>query len=114
MVTCSYNVDAWLRCIYLSSDLNSTRDTANKHSLKLCASIVLLFLDGCSEWSGKADVADKPGKAEAKEAEADEAIEAEKANVVDNTNDTAKADGVADMANVIDKIVVANKVIEAE
>jgi hypothetical protein len=28
----------------------STRDTANKRSLQLCASIVLLFLDGCSEW----------------------------------------------------------------
>ncbi len=28
----------------------STRDTANKCSLELCASIVLLFLDGCSEW----------------------------------------------------------------
>jgi hypothetical protein len=27
-----------------------TRDTANKCSLELCASIVLLFLDGCSEW----------------------------------------------------------------
>jgi hypothetical protein len=29
----------------------STRDTANKHSLELelCASIMLLFLDGCSE-----------------------------------------------------------------
>ncbi len=26
------------------------RDTANRHSLELCASIVLLFLDGCSEW----------------------------------------------------------------
>jgi hypothetical protein len=28
----------------------SMRDTANKCSLELCASIVLLFLDGCSEW----------------------------------------------------------------
>ncbi len=28
----------------------STRDTANKRSLELCASIVLLFLDGCSKW----------------------------------------------------------------
>jgi hypothetical protein len=28
----------------------STRDAANKHSLESCASIVLLFLDGCSEW----------------------------------------------------------------
>jgi hypothetical protein len=27
----------------------STRDTANKRSLELCASIVLLFLGGCSE-----------------------------------------------------------------
>jgi hypothetical protein len=26
------------------------RDKANKHSLELCASIVLLFLDGCSKW----------------------------------------------------------------
>jgi hypothetical protein len=26
------------------------RDTANKHSLEICASIVLLFLDGCREW----------------------------------------------------------------
>jgi hypothetical protein len=29
---------------------NSTRDTANKRSLELCASIVYLFLDGCSKW----------------------------------------------------------------
>jgi hypothetical protein len=28
----------------------STRDAANKHSLELCASIVHVFLDGCSEW----------------------------------------------------------------
>jgi hypothetical protein len=28
----------------------SMRDTANKHSLELCASIVLLFLDRCSKW----------------------------------------------------------------
>ncbi len=28
----------------------SSRDTANKYSLELCASIVLLPLDGCSEW----------------------------------------------------------------
>ncbi len=28
----------------------STRDTANKRSLELCASIVHVFLDGCSEW----------------------------------------------------------------
>ncbi len=28
----------------------STRDTAYKGSLELCASIVLLFLDGCSKW----------------------------------------------------------------
>jgi hypothetical protein len=27
----------------------STRDTAHKLFLELCASIVLLFLDGCSE-----------------------------------------------------------------
>jgi hypothetical protein len=27
------------------------RDTANKHSLELCASIVFLFLDGCSGWN---------------------------------------------------------------
>ncbi len=28
----------------------SMRDTANKHSLELCASIVHVFLDGCSKW----------------------------------------------------------------
>jgi hypothetical protein len=28
----------------------STRDTANKFPLELCASIVLIFLDGCSKW----------------------------------------------------------------
>jgi hypothetical protein len=26
------------------------RDTANKRSPELCASIVLLFVDDCSEW----------------------------------------------------------------
>jgi hypothetical protein len=28
----------------------SRRDTSNKHSLKLCASVVHVFLDGCSKW----------------------------------------------------------------
>ncbi len=33
--------------------------------------------------------------------------------MANNANDTTKADGVADMANVINKIAVANKVVEA-
>ena len=36
-------------CRELSRD--STRDTANKHSLELCATIVHVFLDGWSLWS---------------------------------------------------------------
>ncbi len=38
------------RCRCRCQEETSTRDSANKHSLELCALIVLLFLDGCSKW----------------------------------------------------------------
>ena len=40
----------WACGAWCSCQETSTRDTANTRSLELCASIVFLFLDGCSEW----------------------------------------------------------------
>ncbi len=37
-------------CLCPACQETSTRDTANKRSLELCASIMLLFLYGCSQW----------------------------------------------------------------
>jgi hypothetical protein len=42
--------DSMLNAINPNCQKTSKRDTANKHSLELCASIVHVFLDGCSKW----------------------------------------------------------------
>ena len=45
MVTLSCSIDTGVIC-----QETSTRDTANKRFLELCASIVHVFLNGCSKW----------------------------------------------------------------